>query len=123
MAIQKLHEEVIECFNAQDPKRLLALHTEDFILMEQNMPAMIGKREVKKLFDKLNTDSIDFTLSFNIYEIEIFQNRAFVRGQVIKHSMKNGLPEQLKGKFMSLLRKQEGRWLRTHVMANTDAPV
>lgn len=123
MAIQKLHEEVIDCFNTRDPERLLSLHTDDFILMEQNMPAMIGKTEVKKLFDKLNTDSIDFTLSFNINEIEIFENRAFVRGQVIKHRMKNELSEQLKGKFMSLLRKQEGRWLRTHVMANTDAHV
>ncbi|MBD0276525.1 MAG: SgcJ/EcaC family oxidoreductase [Flavisolibacter sp.] len=123
LAVLKLHEEVIESFNARDAEKLLSLHTDDIILMEQNIPALIGKQEVRKLFEKLETGMIDFTLAFTIQEIQILGEKAFVRGQVIKTTLQEGQPVQVTGKFITLSQKQkDGRWLRTHVMSNSDAP-
>ena len=121
-AVRQLHEEIIESFNTRDAKRLLSLHTDDIILMEQNMPHLVGKDELSKWFNKLKSGMIDFELFFNILEIEIIGEGAFVRGQVIKTTIANGKPIHITGKFISLLKKQtDGRWLRTHVMAKTDA--
>jgi len=123
LAVLKLHEQVIESFNARDVEKLLSLHTDNIILMEQNIPAMVGKREVSKLFNKLKDGQVDFNLSFNIEEMEIIGERAFVRGQVIKTTIHEGEPVHVTGKFITLSQKQkDGRWLRTHVMANADSP-
>jgi uncharacterized protein (TIGR02246 family) len=122
--VRKLHEDVIASFNARDVERLLSLHTEDIILMEQNMPILMGKQEVSRLFNKLKNGTVDFDLSFHIREVEVIGRRAFVRGQVIKTTVNDGRPVYVTGKFVSLSQKQEdGSWLRTHVIANTDAPL
>jgi hypothetical protein len=57
--------------------------------------------------------------------MEVFAERAFVRGQIIKTSFKNNWnPVQERGKFITLSQKQpDGRWLRTHVIVNSDIPV
>src|SRR6476620_6020113 len=124
LAVRKLHDEVVKSFNTLDIEKLLSLHSEDIILMEPNMQTIHGKKEVKKLFEKLKQQAITLKLSFNIYEMEVFGERAFVRGQVIKTTIQNNRPVHESGKFITLSRKQkDGSWLRTHVIANNDMPI
>ena len=124
LAVRKLHDEVVKSFNTLDIEKLLSLHSEDIILMEPNMQTIHGKEEVKKLFEKLKQQAITLKLSFNIYEMEVFGERAFVRGQVIKTTIQNNRPVHESGKFITLSRKQkDGSWLRTHVIANNDMPI
>jgi uncharacterized protein (TIGR02246 family) len=123
LAVRKLHEEVVNSFNARDPERLLSLHADNVVLMEQDMPVMIGKQEVGRLFSKLKNGEVNFNLSFNIEEVEIIGDRAFVRGEVLKTTIQVGEPLHVRGKFITFSQKQKnGSWLRTHVMANTDQP-
>ena len=45
LSVRKLHQEVLESLNTRDAERLLSSHTDNIILMEQNMPALVGKQE------------------------------------------------------------------------------
>ena len=62
-------------------------------------------------------------LGFDILELQVSYDRAFVRGQVTKTVFQDGGEiERDPGKFICLLKKQEdGTWLRTHVIVNSDS--
>lgn len=121
-AVRQLHDEVIAALNAHDVDKLLSLHTDNIILMEPDMPTITGKAEVIQLFKKFQQQKLVYKLSYTIHELEVFEKRAFVRGQVIKHITQNDeTPVTETGKFITLSQKQDdGRWLRTHVMVNND---
>ena len=122
IAVLKLHDEVLSAFNALDLEKLLSLHTDNIILMEPGIPIISGKKEVIQLFEKFKKLNIVLKLSFTIHELEIFGDRAFVRGQVIKTTIQNNeMPVKDVGKFITLSKKQDdGKWLRTHVIVNSD---
>jgi len=122
VAVRQLHDEVIAALNALDVDKLLSLHTDNIILMEPDMPTIAGKVEVIQLFKKFQQQKLVYKLSYTIDELEVFGQRAFVRGQVVKHITKNDQPPIMEtGKFITLSQKQDdGRWLRTHVMVNND---
>jgi len=90
--------------------------------MEPDMPAITGKAEVMQLFKKFQEQKLVYKLSYTIDELEVFGERAFVRGQVTKQiTQNNQSPIRETGKFITLSKKQDdGRWLRTHVMVNND---
>jgi len=121
-AVRQLHDEVITALNALDLDKLLSLHTDNIILMEPNMPTITGKAEVMQLFKKFQQQKLVYKLSYSIDELEVFGQRAFVRGQVVKQITQNDQsPVMETGKFITLSQKQDdGRWLRTHVMVNND---
>ena len=124
-AIRELLDDLIVAFNKADLEKLLSFHTEDIILMEPNMPIIEGKKQVRELFAAFEMKGIEMKLGFDILELEVIQDRAFVRGQVMKTVLQNGgHSEKDTGKFICLLKKQEdGAWLRTHVIVNSDQPV
>jgi len=121
-AVRQLHDEVIAALNALDLDKLLSLHTDNIILMEPDMPTITGKAEVMQLFKKFQEQKLVYKLSYTINELEVFGERAFVRGQVTKQiTQNNQSPIRETGKFITLSKKQDdGRWLRTHVMVNND---
>ena len=86
-AIRQLHEEVLSAINTLDLDKLLSLHRDDIILMEPDMPTNTGKAEVVQLFKKFQQQQLVYKLSYTIQELEVFGKRAFVRGQVIKHTI------------------------------------
>jgi ketosteroid isomerase-like protein len=126
--IENMHDEIISAFNSYDLEKLLGMHTEDIVVMEQNRPIISGKEEVKKIFtkafDHVRENKILFNLSFKIHELEVWGNRAFARGQVNRITRKaDGSIHEENGKYLCLFKKQDdGSWLRSHVMANDDAP-
>ena len=121
IAILNLHNDVVNAFNELDIDKLLSLHTDDVILMEPGMPAISGKQEAIKLLERLKNETSRLYLSYIMEELEVFGNRAFLRGQVIKTTIQdNNITEEV-GKFITLSQKQaDGKWLRTHVIVNSD---
>ena len=108
IAVLRLHDEVLSAFNALDLEKLLYLHTDNIILMEPDIPIISGKKEVIQLFEKFKKLNIVLKLSFTIHELEIFGDRAFVRGQVIKTTIQNNeMPVKDVGKFITLSKKQD----------------
>jgi uncharacterized protein (TIGR02246 family) len=123
IAIRELMSEVEDSFNTLNLERLLSLHTDDIILMEPNMLIIEGKEKVRALFAEFGRKKIRIKLELTIHELEITFERAFVRGAVRKTTLGNGSPHEDMGKFVCLLKKQgDGRWLRTHVIVNSDMP-
>jgi uncharacterized protein (TIGR02246 family) len=124
IAVRELMTEVEDSFNTLDLERLLSLHTEDIILMDPNMAAIQGKEKVRELFAEFERKKIRMKLELTIHELEIMSERAFVRGAVKKETSENGSFLEDTGKFVCLLKKQaDGRWLRTHVIVNSDKPL
>ena len=123
-AIRDLLEHVVTAFNKSDLEELLSFHSDDIILMEPNMPVIKGKDQVRKLFASFRQKKIEMELDFDIVELEIAGDRAFVRGHVLKTVLQNGsITENDTGKFICLLKKRaDGTWLRTHVIVNSDQP-
>ena len=74
-----------------------------------------------KLLERLKNKASRLYLSYIMEELEVFGNRAFLRGQVIKTTIQdNNITEEV-GKFITLSQKQaDGKWLRTHVIVNSD---
>jgi uncharacterized protein (TIGR02246 family) len=116
--ILNLHNDVVDAFNELDIDKLLSLHTDDVILMEPGMPAICGKQEMIKLLERLKNKASRLYLSYRIQELEVFGNRAFLRGQVIKTTVQNNNNKIIEvGNFVTLSQKQtDGKWLRTHVI-------
>ena len=125
MAVRQLHDDVLSSLNNLDTEKLLALHTDDIVLMEPNMPVVNGKLEMAKMLERFKKQKLVFSLSYTIEEMEIFGNRALVRGQIVKTTFKNHWNRVHEtGKFITFSKKQpDGAWLRTHVMVNSDMPL
>ena len=121
IALLQLHIDAISAFNYFNIEKLLSLHSDDIILMEPGLPTVNGKQRVARFLEKIKEQQLRFYLEYIIQETEIIEDRAFVRGQVIKTTIKpNGTASDEMGRFISLCKKQyNGKWLRTHVMANS----
>jgi len=128
LAIRQLHTDVIAAFNQYDLEKLLALHTEDIVVMEPDRPALLGKNEVRPVFANafnfLKSTNTVFHLGFQIHEVEVWGKRAFARGQVTKITENpDGTQKEEMGKYLCLFKRQgDGNWLRSHVVASNDAP-
>jgi uncharacterized protein (TIGR02246 family) len=120
--IHSVMNEVVSAFNRNDLELLLSLHTDDVIIMEPGMPLIRGKQEFRRFLAGFQQQHIAIKLRFETRELEIIQDRAFVRGVVIKRTLRAGaFPKEEKGKFICLLKKQpDGEWLRTHMIVNND---
>jgi len=124
-AIQHLLSKVVEALNEGDMEKLLSLHTDDVILMENNMPLVQGKERIKQMFAGFEKASLVQKITFETRELEVNGNWSFVRGAVTISKTETGKKvEQATGKFICLLKKQaNGQWLRTHVIVNSDGSV
>lgn len=121
-AIHSLLRNVVDALNEGDVDKLLSLHTDDVILMENNMPLVQGKERIRQMFDGFEKNSLVQTIAFQTHELEINGNWSFVRGAVtVSKTEPDKELQQFTGKFICLLKKQaDGRWLRTHVIVNSD---
>ena len=121
-ALLSLMDNTLEAFNTMDLEKLLSLHSDNVILMEPNMPAIEGKDKIRQLFNKMQKKNIDLELAYFIDEVKVSGTLGFVRGQVIKTTIENGIADEPHaGKFICICQKQSNRqWVRTHVIVNSD---
>lgn len=128
LAIRNLLDEVLKAFNTGEFEKAIDLHTEDVILMETNMPAVQGKQALREIFTHFfavrKEQQVSSQLDFEIKEMEIMGDRAYARGGVKMTTAKQDtLPMTVTGKFLCLFKRQpDGRWLRSHIVSNTDSP-
>lgn len=125
IAVRKLHDEVLSSCNALNLEKMLSFHTDNIILREQGMSIIKGKQEAIKFLEKFKQQNIVLKLLHNIQEIQVFGERAFVRGLVIKVTIQNDEDSvNVMDKFITLSQKQNnGNWLITHIIINNGMPV
>ncbi len=121
-AIHNVLIKVAAALNKGEVETLLSLHTDDVILMEQGMPLMQGKAELREMFSAFDKRNYRIHISFETNELELMGFRSFVRGAVMVTKLETGKdPICTQGKFICILSQQaDGRWLRSHIIANTD---
>jgi len=122
--IRHLLKEIVSAFNKNDIEQLLSFHSDDVILMDPGMPLIQGKKRIREMFAGFQKRQLVLQLAYDIHELEVDNNWAFVRGSVIKTSrIQAGMPVKENYRFICLFKKQHnGRWLRTHVIVNSDKP-
>jgi ketosteroid isomerase-like protein len=120
VAVQATFEKIIAAFNSSNVDALMALHTDDFVLMDPGMPTLHGKGMVREVFARLKREKVSFHLRYAVDELEVQDKIAFIRGELSSRMMKDEAPPVFdKGRFLCLFRKQSsGDWLRSHVMVN-----
>lgn len=122
-AVRNLLDDIVMAFNNQDMEALLALHTDDIVLMDPGMPTVQGKEQVQRLFARLKTEKISLNLRLTVHEVVVSGNLAFFRGIVFVRKTKAAEPPvHDSGRVICLFRKgEDGNWLRSHVMVNKEA--
>lgn len=106
-----------------DVEGLLALYTEDAVVMPPNMPKFEGKDALRTLFENMPTPS---SATFTIHEIDGRGDLAYVIGSVATTYDMEGMPEPLQdlGKYIEIRVKQEdGSWPIARDIFNSDIPL
>jgi uncharacterized protein (TIGR02246 family) len=119
-AVRALLDAIVTAFNNQDIEALLALHTDDIVLMDPGMPTVQGKEQMQYVFARFKAERISIQLEITIHELKVCGDMAFFRGLVFGSKTKAAeSPIQITGRVLCLFRKEApGRWLRSHVMVN-----
>lgn len=124
-AVRNLLDAIVTAFNNQDMETLLALHTDDIVLMDPGMPTVQGKEQVQQLFARFKAEKISLHLKITVHELKVSGDLAFFRGIVFVRKTKEAEPPvQDTGRVLCLFRKEAtGRWLRSHVMVNKETAI
>ncbi len=126
-AIRDLGErEIVEALLAEDWDRFVATFTEDAIRMPPNEPLHQGREAIRD-WAETNWGPLTVTeFTQTMSGIEGQGDLAYVRGSYSATSEVPGLVEPVSdvGKVVAILRKQDdGRWLLSVVIYNSDLPL
>lgn len=114
----------VSAANAGDIDRLISLYMDDGIRMLPDVPAIIGKENIKSHFQK-QADLIDVKATMNNEEVRETSDWGFVRGNFSLEITPKGEGEKFKrtGKYLTILEKQaDGSWKFAREIVNFDAP-
>ena len=125
LQIRHLLKEIVSAFNKSDVEQLLSFHSDDVILMDPGIPLIQGKKRIREMFAGFQKRQLAIQLNYDIHELEVDNNWAFVRGSVAKTSrIQSGIPLKEDYRFICLFKKQNNEcWLRTHVIVNSNKPM
>ena len=122
--IRELVEQSVNALNAGDVDTLLALHTDDAVILKPHQPAEIGKPAMRSSLEALFQQfKVDETRS--ISEIQVAGEWAFAwgtyRSKLTPRS--GGAPSVETGKYVEVLRKSPGGdWKLARTIWNTSDP-
>lgn len=111
-----------KAYNSGDVKGVAAQYAEDALLAPPNSPAVRGRAAIEKFFAK---DMADTKAAGVVFAID-YPTEAGVSGSVgwesgtYKATLKGQVVET--GKFLSVSRKKDGKWLYIRDTWNADAP-
>ena len=120
--INTMYSEFVPAIVAADWDRLLALYTDDTVVMPPNAPPLLGKvafREWAEAGPRFTS------FEFDVREIVGEGGLAFVRGQYRLALEIPGVPGPIEdvGSFIEIREKQaDGRWLLARDIFNSDLP-
>jgi len=111
-----------DAYNAGDPDKIVALYTDDAVLMPPDAPAATGREAMRAFLtaDIANSKAAGITLA-------IADGTAGVSGNLGWHSgtfkVTNAAGDTLgTGKYLDISRKADGKWLVFRDTWNNDAP-
>ena len=122
--IRSLVEQSVTALNTADVETLLALHTDDAVVLKPHQPPEIGKQVMRSsleaLFEQFEVDEIR-----EISEVQVAGEWAFVwgtyRNKLTPRS--GGEPSMETGKYIEVLRKPAaGGWEFARTIWNTSDP-
>jgi uncharacterized protein (TIGR02246 family) len=122
-AIRAADDAWIQAFRDNDDAALVALYSEDAVIMPPNEPAVESRAAVRAYHE---ADLVTVTeYSESILEIDGRDGLAYIRGTSSMVGIgEDGEPVTESSKFLVILRKQaDGSWLITHEIWNSDLPV
>jgi uncharacterized protein (TIGR02246 family) len=111
-----------KAYNGGDPKGVAAQYAEDALLMPPGSPGVRGRAAILAFFTKDVADSKAGGVTFTINtptEVGVSGNMGWESG-TYKATVKGAVVET--GKFLSVSRKQDGKWLYIRDTWNADAP-
>ena len=111
-----------KAYNSGDVKGVAAQYAEDALLAPPNSPGVRGRAAIEKFFTKDMADSkaagVVFAINYPT-EVGVSGNTGWESG-TYKATIKGSVVET--GKFLSVSRKKDGKWLYIRDTWNADAP-
>jgi uncharacterized protein (TIGR02246 family) len=124
-AIQLIHKKAAVAVKNADVAAYIDLFTEDGVYLWPNVPAIVGRDELKAWFEKRFRE-YSAEIEKSIEEIEILGDWAFERGgetSKIRNRSTNKV-QVVKGKFINIFKKQsDGSWKIARRIRNFDHPI
>ena len=122
-AIKTAHDAYGQTMISKDWVALIAMHTEDAVIMPPNMPLIQGREAIQAW-----NEASPLITAFNLTCVEIDgrSDLAYVRGVYTLTMELEGAPEPIQdtGKFLDILQKQQdGSWLIANDIFNSDLPL
>jgi uncharacterized protein (TIGR02246 family) len=111
-----------KAYNGGDPKGVAAQYADDAVLLPPGAPAVKGRAAIQAFFTKDIADSkaagVVFVINYPT-DVGVSGNMGWESG-TYKATVKGAVVET--GKFMSVSRKKDGKWLYLRDTWNQDAP-
>ncbi len=122
--IRELVDQSVTALNTADVETLLALHTDDAVILKPHQRPEVGKQVMRKSLEAL-FQRFEVEESRDISEIEIAGEWAFVWGtyRSTLTPRARGAPSEETGKYIEVLRKTPaGGWKFARTIWNTSDP-
>lgn len=117
--IEKLIQNYQEVLNSSDVNAIIALYTENAVLLPNAAPTADGLNQVKQTYEYV-FENFTYTLKFTVLEIETIGNTAYVRsnssGNV--HIKASGETVTDQNRELFILKKQNDTWKIARYMYN-----
>ena len=121
LAIQQSSDTFVQNVRAGDFAAVAALYTPDAIVMPPNAPSATGRAAIEQLLGAFPPMS---AFELNSATVDGRGDLAFVHGTyIMTMSMPDGTAVTDTGKYIEIRRRQDGRWLISHDIFNSDLPV
>ena len=123
-AIKALGPAIDEAALAGDWNALVALFTEDALLMGPNAPISQGRSSLLEMIESLGLTIAEHKIEF--VGVDGYGDIAYARGTYAEKFSVQGVEEPItdEGKLLTILKKQpDGSWLFAIWMTNSDLPI
>jgi len=120
-AIAKLHDEYVAAHNAADADRMMALFTDDAVLMPTDEPSITGRKEIGEHYQEF-FDQTPSEIALDPVETRVAGDWAFERIEVtVTVPGAKGKVMLAKVKYLWILQKQpDGTWKIARAIYNLD---
>jgi len=123
-AIKAMGPALDEAALAGDWNALVAMFTEDALLMSPNTPTNQGRSSLLEMIESLGMTIAEHKIEF--VEVDGYGDIAYARGSYAERYSVQGVDEPIvdEGKILTILKKQpDGSWLFAIWMTNSDLPI
>jgi uncharacterized protein (TIGR02246 family) len=105
---------------AQDLDAKMSLFTSDVVFLVPGSEPIVGKDEVRA-FHKADWQEAQWTCTGSVDEVQVLGEWGFVRGAFSGDlTASDGTKTHMSGKFINVVRQEDGRWKIARVIWNRD---